>query len=92
MNPSDGLKRLLYSRLNHYLHLFEQTITTESDQFAELAHHHGITSFPRNLTSIHVIECIGNHEPINNKSIAEKLNMSKAGITKISTKLLQEQR
>ncbi len=90
MNPSEGLKRLLHSRLNHYLHLFDQTMTTQIDEFSDLAQELGITTVPTNMTSIHVVDCIGKNEPINNTAIAEKLNMSKANITKISTKLLKE--
>lgn len=90
MNPSEGLKRLLHSRLNHYLHIYEQTMTSQIDEYADLALELGITTFPTNMTNIHVIDCIGNNEPINSTAIAEKLNMSKANVTKISTKLLKE--
>ncbi|MGO4548877.1 MarR family transcriptional regulator [Paenibacillus sp. 2TAB23] len=90
MIPSESLKRLLYGRFLHYTHLTEQMFSSEIDGFAELAREHGISSFPNSMTSVHVIDCIGNNEPINNVSIAEKMNLSKASITKISTKLLQE--
>ena len=90
MNPSDGLKRLLYDRVLHFAHLTEQLFTTEMDAFAELTRQHGLTSIPNNMTSVHVLDCIGSHEPINSTSIAEKMSLSKASITKISTKLLQE--
>ncbi|MDG0810520.1 MarR family transcriptional regulator [Cohnella rhizosphaerae] len=89
-NTSDGLKRLLHSRFNHYLHVLEQTVTSEIDAFADLARLQGISSIPSHMTSVHVIDCIGRHEPVNNTSIAEKMNLSKASITKISAKLLQE--
>lgn len=46
---------------------------------------------PKNMTSIHVIDCIGQHEPINNAGIARKMNLSKANVTKISTKLIKEE-
>ncbi|MDI4647977.1 MarR family transcriptional regulator [Cohnella hashimotonis] len=89
-STSDGLKRLLHSRLNHYLHVFEHTVSTEIEAFADLARVQGIASIPSHMTSVHVIDCIGRNEPINNTSIAEKMNLSKASITKISTKLLKE--
>lgn len=90
MNPPEGLKRLLYSHVLHFAHLSEQHFSTEMEAFAELMRLHGLTSIPNNMTSVHVIDCIGNHEPINNTSIAEKMNLSKASITKISVKLLRE--
>ncbi|MEK0314831.1 MarR family transcriptional regulator [Cohnella sp. 56] len=89
-STSDGLKRLLHSRLHHYLHVFESTVSTEIAAFADLARVKGISSIPSHMTSVHVIDCIGRHEPVNNTSIAEKMNLSKASITKISAKLLKE--
>ncbi|AIQ40379.1 MarR family transcriptional regulator [Paenibacillus sp. FSL R7-0297] len=90
MNSSEGLKRLLYGRLLHLTHLNEQLFASELDAFADLTRQYGLTFTSNSLTSIHVIDCIGNHEPINSTSIAEKMNLSKASITKISGKLLQE--
>ncbi|WP_207671264.1 MarR family transcriptional regulator [Paenibacillus cymbidii] len=87
---SEGLKRTLYERFLHFAHLTEQMFTAESSEFTDLAQLHGITAIPSNLTSVHVIDCIGNNEPINNTSIAEKMNLSKASISKISHKLLQQ--
>ncbi|WP_237167727.1 MarR family transcriptional regulator [Paenibacillus yonginensis] len=68
----------------------EQLFAIESEEFADFARLEGLSSFPTNLTSVHTIDCIGHYEPINNTSIAEKMNLSKASITKISTKLLEE--
>lgn len=90
MDPTEGLKRLFYSRFLHLSHMTEQIFTTEVAEFADLARLHGLSSIPNNMTSIHVLDCIGNHEPINNTAIAEKMNLSKASITKISSKLLEE--
>jgi len=90
MNAPEGLKRLLYDRVLHFAHLTEQLFTTEIAEFSDLARLQGLASIPSNMTSVHVIDCIGNNEPINNTSIAEKMNLSKASITKISAKLLEE--
>lgn len=87
---SESIKRLLYERFLHFTHLNEQIFTAEIDEFADLARVQGIAAIPNNLTSVHVIDCIGNFEPINNTTIAEKMNLSKASITKISAKLLDE--
>lgn len=90
MNSSEGLKRLLYSRFLHFSHLTEQILATESEEFVDFARLEGLSAFPTNLTSVHTIDCIGHNEPINNTSIAERMNLSKASISKISTKLLEE--
>ncbi|WP_168121842.1 MarR family transcriptional regulator [Paenibacillus sp. HB172176] len=87
---SEGIKRLLYERFLHFTHVTEQMFTAEIDEFVEFAKLQGMTSIPNNLTSVHVIDCIGNHEPVNNTTIAEKMDLSKASISKISAKLLQE--
>jgi DNA-binding MarR family transcriptional regulator len=90
VSHSDGLKRLLHSRLNDYLHLFEETISTQIGELSDLMQLKGVSTFPNNMASVHVVDCIGRNEPINNKSIADKLSMSRANITKITTKLLEE--
>ncbi|MBE9916899.1 MarR family transcriptional regulator [Paenibacillus donghaensis] len=90
MNPSEGLKQLLYDRFLHFLHLAEHISTTELKEFANFARMQGLTSFPNNLTDIHIIDCIGKNEPINNTSTAAKMNLSKASVTNISNKLHKE--
>ncbi|WP_010275808.1 MarR family transcriptional regulator [Paenibacillus senegalensis] len=90
MHPAEGLKQLLYDRFLHFSHLTEQVFATEIGEFEELARLYGLASIPSNMTSVHVIDCIGNNEPINNTSIADKMKLSKASITKISTNLLKE--
>ncbi|MEC0239816.1 MarR family transcriptional regulator [Paenibacillus dokdonensis] len=50
----------------------------------------GISEYPVNLTVVHVIDCIGNNEPINNTALAEKMDLTKASITKITTTLLED--
>ncbi|NOJ73519.1 MarR family transcriptional regulator [Paenibacillus alvei] len=41
-----------------------------------------------NITELHVISCIGEHEPINVTSLAERLRISKATVSRICSKLL----
>lgn len=41
-----------------------------------------------NITELHVISCIGEHEPINVTSLAERLRTSKATVSRICSKLL----
>lgn len=90
MYPAEGLKRLLYDRFIHLSHLSEELFAAEESAIAELLQEHGITFSSTSLTSIHVLDCIGNNEPINSTAIADKMKLSKASITKISTKLLQD--
>ncbi|MFC6552460.1 MarR family transcriptional regulator [Cohnella cellulosilytica] len=87
---SEGLKRILYERFLHFTHLTEQMFSSEIGEFIELARIQGISTIPNNLTTVHVMDCIGNYEPVNTTTIAEKMNLSKASISKISNKLLAE--
>ncbi|KXZ18828.1 MarR family transcriptional regulator [Bacillus nakamurai] len=41
------------------------------------------------LTEIHVLSCIGDHEPINVTSIADKMETTKATVSRICSKFLQ---
>ncbi|MFB5677915.1 MarR family transcriptional regulator [Paenibacillus terreus] len=43
-----------------------------------------------NLSDVHMIACIGDHEPINVTTLSEKLNLTKGSITRISSKLLEQ--
>ncbi|MBU5445014.1 MarR family transcriptional regulator [Paenibacillus sp. MSJ-34] len=90
MNTSETIKRLVYAQVVHFAHLSEQLIESEQDKIVRYAQEQQLESVPRHLTSVHVIDCIGNNEPINNTALAEKMDLSKASITKISAKLLEE--
>jgi DNA-binding MarR family transcriptional regulator len=90
MEPSHGLKQHLHDRYLRFLHLHERLSETEIDQFFHLAEEHSIKAASLNITSVHVIDCIGRHEPINSTAIAERMELSKASITKISGKLLAD--
>ncbi|XID92352.1 MarR family transcriptional regulator [Paenibacillaceae bacterium WGS1546] len=83
-------KQLLYDRFLHFVHMMERLSETEIDYFLKQAENEALQSFPRHMTIVHVIDCIGRHQPINSTSIAERMGLSKAGITKIGKKLLQE--
>jgi DNA-binding MarR family transcriptional regulator len=43
-----------------------------------------------NLSDLHMIACIGDHEPINVTTLSEKMNLTKGSITRISGKLLEQ--
>lgn len=90
MNAEERTKQLLYEQYIRFLHVYESYKDTEIEHFHHIAQTEVIEKFPQNLTAVHVIDCIGRHEPINNTGIAETMNLSKASITKIGNKLLEE--
>ncbi|WP_121614342.1 MarR family transcriptional regulator [Mesobacillus foraminis] len=85
-------KQLIYEMYLKLQHLNEQNADSVSQMFIQQITDNDdrLKLLPKNMTSIHVIECIGHNEPINNAAIAKKMNLSKANITKISAKLLSE--
>ncbi|WP_217563027.1 MarR family transcriptional regulator [Paenibacillus sp. GbtcB18] len=90
MNSLEIIKRMVYDQVLNYVHLSEQMIESEQGNIFHYAKELQLPSIPRHLTSVHVIDCIGNNKQINNTALAEKMNLSKANITKISTRLLEE--
>ncbi|MDP4526582.1 MarR family transcriptional regulator [Bacillus halotolerans] len=84
-------KQLIYDIYVRLLHFNEQKANISLRQFFKEAAEEDVIDVPKNMTSIHVIDCIGQHEPINNTGIAKKMNLSKANVTKISTKLIKEE-
>ncbi|MCU5556955.1 MarR family transcriptional regulator [Bacillus cereus] len=85
-----GIKQKIYGNFLHLLHLNEQKTEKDIETFFKQAKMEEIEYVPTNMTSIHVIACIGENQPINNITIARKMNLSKANITKINTKLIKE--
>ncbi|WP_407053257.1 MarR family transcriptional regulator [Paenibacillus dendritiformis] len=72
------------------MHLIEQEESWEIATFRKKALKEGLSEGAYNFTIIHVIDCIGRYEPINSTSIAEKMELSKASITKMTSKLFDE--
>ncbi|MDQ0416111.1 DNA-binding MarR family transcriptional regulator [Croceifilum oryzae] len=85
----DSVKPFIHGTYMRFLHLNEQRMDADLHAFLKEATDDDLTHFPKNMTAVHVIDCIGRNEPINNTAIAKQMNLSKANITKISTKLLQ---
>ncbi|MDK8191148.1 MarR family transcriptional regulator [Paenibacillus sp. UMB7766-LJ446] len=90
MDSKDQTKQLLYDQFIRFLHVYENHKDTEIEHFLSIAQRESIDKIPQHLTAVHMIDCIGRHEPINNTGIAEAMNLSKASITKIGNKLLEE--
>ncbi|RAI85907.1 DNA-binding MarR family transcriptional regulator [Paenibacillus pabuli] len=90
MDSNDRTKQLLYDQFIRFLHVYENHKDTEIEHFLSIAQRESIDKIPQHLTAVHMIDCIGKHEPINNTGIADAMNLSKASITKIGNKLLEE--
>lgn len=89
MASQHHFKHHLYEQYIKILHLNELHTEHEINSFREQARKHQIDMLSNNITSVHVIDCIGNHEPINHTGIVKKMDLSKASITNISSKLLE---
>lgn len=85
----DPFKRHLYDQYLKILHLNELYIEHEISFFREKARTYQIDMLTNNITSVHVIDCIGDYGPINHTGIVQKMDLSKASITNISAKLLE---
>ncbi|WP_053376005.1 MarR family transcriptional regulator [Paenibacillus sp. FJAT-27812] len=90
MSTEERTKQLLYEQYIRFFHVYEDHKDKEIEHFLSIAQREAFENFPLNLTAVHMIDCIGRHEPINNSGIAEAMNLSKASITKIGNKLLEE--
>lgn len=78
----------LYAELIHQQEKWEGLIKAFlSDELRKLDVEQGSKS-QLTMTEIHVLSCVGDNEPINVTSIAEKMNTTKATVSRISTKLL----
>ncbi|WP_369899935.1 MarR family transcriptional regulator [Bacillus manliponensis] len=86
----NSTKQTIYDNYLQLLHLNEQKTDQDIQAFFKQAVEEEIQYVPTNMTSIHVIACIGENQPINHTTIARKMNLSKANITKINKKLMQE--
>lgn len=90
MNTDHTTRNLfeLYAELIHQQEKWEGLIKAFlSDELRKLDVEHGSKS-QLTMTEIHVLSCVGDNEPINVTSIAEKMNTTKATVSRISTKLL----
>ena len=72
MTMSELTKQLIYDMYVKLLHLNEQKADTDLKAFLKQAAESDVKRLPGNMTTIHVISCIGHDEPINNTGIAKK--------------------
>lgn len=90
MDSKQMNKQLIYDQYLKFWHLHERFSQMEIDIFFSMIEGESIEDYPQNMTTIHVIDCIGKNDPINSTAIAEKMELSKASITKIGNKLLKD--
>ncbi len=85
------MKQIIYESYLELLHLNEQKADSIQSLFGiYLNKDEPLDLLPGNMTSIHVIQCIGDHEPINHKGISRTMMISKANITKVTRKLQED--
>ncbi|NGZ74425.1 MarR family transcriptional regulator [Saccharibacillus alkalitolerans] len=80
----------LYGQILDFLHRYENHRQTEPSRLRAMIGNEETGSRVGNLTVVNAIQCIGRHEPINGTTIAEKIGLSRAGVTKIGARLVRE--
>jgi DNA-binding MarR family transcriptional regulator len=90
MDKDQITRQYIHSLFIKFLHQIEQYEDRESGAFLEELRKIIAIETPLNLTEIHVISSIGQNEPINLTTIAEKMEISKGNVSKVCTKLLKQ--
>ncbi|WP_235439609.1 MarR family transcriptional regulator [Paenibacillus sp. DMB20] len=89
MSTNKMLKTAIYENFIQFLHQKEQYENRETGVFIEELRKMIEVVSTLNMTELHTIACIGELEPINVTSIAEKMNLSKGNTSKVTNKLLK---
>ncbi|MGG4143447.1 MarR family transcriptional regulator [Paenibacillus algorifonticola] len=82
-------KQYVYEMLIKLLHQQEQFEQEEGSLFLQELRKSIEFDTPLNMTEIHVVACIGQHEPLNLTAIADKMALSKGNISKVTNRLLK---
>ncbi|ANY68353.1 transcriptional regulator [Paenibacillus sp. BIHB 4019] len=82
-------KQYVYELLIKLLHQMEQFEQNEGSQFLKELRNSLELDTQINMTEIHTISCIGQHEPLNLTTIADKMALSKGNVSKVTTRLLK---
>lgn len=82
-------KQYVYELLIKLLHQQEQFEQNEGSLFLQQLRSSIEFDTPLNMTEIHVVSCIGQHEPLNLTAIADKMGLSKGNVSKVTTRLLK---
>lgn len=89
MSTNKMIKTAIHENFIQFLHQKEQYEHRETGDFLEELRKTIESVSTLNITEVHTIACIGEEEPINVTSIAEKMNLSKGNTSKITNKLLK---
>ncbi|MFP4976994.1 MarR family transcriptional regulator [Paenibacillus sp. CN-4] len=89
MDTASKNKTAIHEFYVQFLEQKEQYETRISATYLEHIQKHIESEFSLNMTELHTIACIGEQEPINVTSIAERMNLSKGNTSKIANKLLK---
>lgn len=89
METSNKNKNAIHESFIQFLQHKEQYESRISASYLEDLRKHIDASFSLNMTELHTIACIGEQEPINITSIAERIHVSKGNTSKIANKLLK---
>ncbi|NUU80171.1 MarR family transcriptional regulator [Paenibacillus xylanilyticus] len=82
--------RYIYGLFIKLLHQKEQKDDQENLFLMDIVRKTVSSEAALNMTDVHVIACIGEHEPINLTSIAERMELSKGNTSKVAHKLLKQ--
>ncbi|WP_256992227.1 MarR family transcriptional regulator [Paenibacillus sp. XY044] len=89
MTTNQMIKASIHDHFIQFLQQKEQYEARMAGDFLEELHKMIGTESTLNMTELHTIACIGDQEPINVTSIADKMNLSKGNTSKITHKLLK---
>lgn len=89
MDTASKNKTAIHEFFVQFLEQKEQYETRITVTYLEDIRKHIESEFSLNMTELHTIACIGEQEPINLTSIAERINLSKGNTSKIANKLLK---
>ncbi|KZE75876.1 MULTISPECIES: MarR family transcriptional regulator [Paenibacillus] len=89
MDTANKNKTAIHEFFVQFLQQKEQYETRITATYLEDIRKHIEPEFRLNMTELHTIACIGEQEPINVTSIAERINLSKGNTSKITNKLLK---
>lgn len=89
MDTASKNKTAIHEFFVQFLEHKEQYETRITATYLKDIRKHIESEFSLNMTELHTIACIGEQEPINLTSIAERINLSKGNTSKIANKLLK---
>lgn len=90
MNSGHKAVNYVYNLYLAFWHQKELYENRESDIFLKELRQSIGSDVYLNMTEVHVISCVGQHEPINLTAVAERMDISKGNVSKIAAKLVKD--